>query len=241
MAQSTQAKELLSVSRSEQKYLLSHADAAALKERLLLLLQRDAHGGDAGYCVRSLYFDSLNQRDYAEKLAGVEVRRKIRLRTYDTADPTCRLEMKKKRGAHSEKLSITVTRQEAELLCAGDLTALYQRMSKLPEAGLFYETMLLGCYRPAALITYSRLAFVHPAGDTRITFDSDVRASEGAASIYDNTPFLIPVLQDAVILEVKYNEVLPAQIAKVLQPFHLTQTAYSKYAESRLLRQIFEG
>jgi len=168
--------QLLTVSRSEQKYVLSHADAAALWERISRVLVRDAHGGDAGYPVRSLYFDSLNQRDYSEKLAGVEVRRKIRLRTYDADAPSCKLEIKKKRGAHSEKLSVTVSRREAEALSSGDYSPLLHRLGNVREAGVFYETMALGCYRPTVLVTYNRLAFIHPAGDTRITFDSDIRA-----------------------------------------------------------------
>lgn len=233
--------QLLTVSRSEQKYVLSHADAAALRERISRVLVRDAHGGDAGYPVRSLYFDSLNQRDYTEKLAGVEVRRKIRLRTYDADAPSCKLEIKKKRGAHSEKLSVTVSRREAEALSSGDYSPLLHRLDNVREAGIFYETMALGCYRPTVLVTYNRLAFVHPAGDTRITFDSDIRASEGVRSLYDEAPFMVPVLRDAIVLEVKYNEVLPEQVAKVLRPFQLTQTAFSKYSESRPLYRLFDG
>ena len=33
--------------------------------------------------IRSLYFDTINDKDYEEKEDGVRVRRKIRLRIYD--------------------------------------------------------------------------------------------------------------------------------------------------------------
>ena len=34
---------------------------------------------DSGYPVRSLYFDTLHDRDFAEKLFGTDPRRKVRL------------------------------------------------------------------------------------------------------------------------------------------------------------------
>ena len=40
---------------------------------------RDSTGRD-GYTIRSLYFDTLHDADYFEKLDGVQLRRKLRLR-----------------------------------------------------------------------------------------------------------------------------------------------------------------
>lgn len=41
-----------------------------------------------------LYFDTVNDRDYEEKFAGTDPRRKVRLRIYDPYANTALLEMK---------------------------------------------------------------------------------------------------------------------------------------------------
>ena len=44
------------------------------------VVHTDSHNGPDGYQVRSLYFDSLSNRDFQEKEDGLELRRKFRLR-----------------------------------------------------------------------------------------------------------------------------------------------------------------
>ncbi len=70
----------------------------------------DAHNGIHGYRIRSLYFDTIDDTDYYEKAAGVELRRKLRLRCYDPAADFAMLEMKQKQGASQLKRSLRVTR-----------------------------------------------------------------------------------------------------------------------------------
>ena len=73
-------------------------------------MHEDPHNGISGYPVRSLYFDTLDDRDFHEKAAGVELRRKLRLRSYDPAADFAMLEMKQKQGASQLKRSLRVTR-----------------------------------------------------------------------------------------------------------------------------------
>ena len=56
----------------------------------------DAHNGSQGYRIRSLYFDTIHEKDYEDKIDGLEIRRKIRLRIYDPAADFAMLEMKQK-------------------------------------------------------------------------------------------------------------------------------------------------
>lgn len=69
------------------------------------IMHLDAHSGDDGYLIRSLYFDSLDERDFHEKEDGVELRRKIRLRNYGPDSKVAKLEMKKKQGAMQKKFA----------------------------------------------------------------------------------------------------------------------------------------
>lgn len=70
------------VFREEKKYLISLPEALQTCHRLAQVMHEDPHNGISGYPVRSLYFDTLDDRDFREKAAGVELRRKLRLRCY---------------------------------------------------------------------------------------------------------------------------------------------------------------
>ena len=98
---------LLSVHRTENKYPISLIEASILKNRLANVMYQDEYDEDGlGYTIRNLYFDSLNQDDYYEKLAGNKERKKIRIRVYNINDEKCKLEVKKKNGDYQHKISI---------------------------------------------------------------------------------------------------------------------------------------
>ena len=70
------------VLREEKKFLLNQAEALKLRNYLSNVVHTDSHNGPDGYQVRSLYFDSLSNRDFQEKEDGLELRRKFRLWVY---------------------------------------------------------------------------------------------------------------------------------------------------------------
>lgn len=221
---------VLSVWRSEEKYLLEHPQAIRLKDKLSRLLTPDEFGPE-GYRVRSLYFDSFHNNDYYEKDAGVYRRKKIRLRIYDEAQPTAKLELKEKQGDLQHKSSLVVSRAEAESICRGDYGFLLDRRGDT--ALRLYTLLTLGLYRPVAVIEYDRTAYTHPLFSTRLTFDSRVRTSEYNLDLYDpNLPWEY-VLEQEVLLEVKYNQVLPKPVSKVLDHENLNRISVSKYAAGR--------
>lgn len=78
------------VSRKEKKFLVDLAGAKKLEGILASVVAPDPHNGLQGYPIRSLYFDTLHDRDYAEKLMGTDPRRKVRLRVYGIPRQTSR-------------------------------------------------------------------------------------------------------------------------------------------------------
>ncbi len=44
-----------------------------LSHQLANIMSMDTHGTSQGYMIRSLYFDSYDDRDYVEKCDGVEL------------------------------------------------------------------------------------------------------------------------------------------------------------------------
>lgn len=225
--------DLLSVKRSENKYILSQEKALQLQMQLDKVLTRDKHSGNGPYIVRSLYFDSLNNIDFSTKMAGTEVRKKIRLRIYNPSDLKCKLEAKMKVGDLQRKVSLLLDREEAQQLIKGNYSVLTKYFSKTQDAVYLYTTMQLGCYKPVAIVEYDRIAYVYPRFETRLTFDMNVRCSEVDFDLFSRDLSYTAITKHDIILEVKYDTHLLKFISKILESYNLTRLSVSKYCISR--------
>lgn len=229
---------MISVSRQEMKYLMTYQDSVRLQSELEQILDVDPYSQaapDGSYCIRSLYFDSPDGMDYTDKYAGVENRKKVRLRIYDPQAVCAKFEVKYKSGDDQKKDSIVVPRKEAEMYSRGEYWKLLDHPEK--EAAELYAILTLGAYQPAAIVEYRRRAYTYPDFDTRITFDTKVQSSELNLDLFDEHPAYFPVLTDRVILEVKFNQYLAESIKRILAKYNLTRTAVSKYGMCRPIRQ----
>ncbi|MEG2000664.1 MAG: polyphosphate polymerase domain-containing protein [Evtepia sp.] len=225
---------LLSVLRHETKYLLSDIQYHRLQNYFSNVLQSDTHNQAEGYLVRSLYFDTPDDRDYLDKLDGLLERRKLRLRMYSPEDKTVKLELKQKSGAFQRKRSLVLTRMQAESLVQGDLGVL--RAMEQPFAQECLYLMSLGVYRPKCIVEYQRRAFVAAANDIRITFDTNVCATLSPQGFFEPRVFGIPVIPFGnTIMEVKYNHFLLSYIKDMVSQCDTSAAAISKYC---LARQI---
>ena len=225
--------ETLSVFRYENKYIIDKVTSNLIRKKLSKIIKEDNHSCINGYMVRSLYFDSLNNIDFLTKLAGTEVRKKIRIRVYDAKDMKCKLEMKEKIGDSQHKISISITKEDAMKLTKGDFSVLTKYFEKNKEAVRIYTIMSMGCYRPVAMIEYDRIAYVNPVYNTRITFDMNIRATESNFNLFDEKVNYNVVMNNETILEVKYNEKMLEYISNILKPYNLNKISVSKYCLSR--------
>ena len=82
------------VFREEKKFLITIEQFYKYSRRLSQVMSADSHSTGSGYIIRSLYFDSIDDRDFQEKEDGIELRRKIRLRVYGKNSEFAMLEMK---------------------------------------------------------------------------------------------------------------------------------------------------
>ena len=112
------------VLREEKKFLINIAEFRQKSHLLEQALLQDEHNGIHGYRIRSLYFDTPYDRDFFEKQAGTELRRKVRLRIYDTAQTFAMLEMKQKQGEQQLKRSLKISKEDAVRIIHGDLSPL---------------------------------------------------------------------------------------------------------------------
>ena len=220
------------VLRQEKKYLLTLGEYYMCRNDMEQILHKDSHSGRGGYWIRSLYFDSIDDRDYQEKEAGVELRRKIRLRIYDPQAQTAKLEIKKKEGVWQKKTSIALSRAEAEELIRGNYGVLLSH--KEVAAAQCYAMMNEYCYRPKAIVTYQRMAFSAKENAVRITFDDHITVNSSDWRLFD-TGMGERYVMDAYygVLEVKYNGFLPQYIKDALKPYEISELSVSKYCMGR--------
>lgn len=225
--------EVLQIYRSECKYIIPTTYMAELKSKLDVILKKDENSKEGSYIVRSLYFDSINNIDFNTKLAGTQIRKKIRIRVYDPKDKKCKIEMKKKDGDLSHKISLWITKDDALDLIKCKYNVLTKYFDKNKESIEIYNTMSLGLYKPVVMVEYDRVAYTYPMYDTRLTFDYNIRSSESNFNLFDEKIMYNHLFDEQVILEVKYNEKLMRFISEILKPYKLTRTSISKYCMGR--------
>ena len=218
--------------RYEKKYLLGKVLANDIQEEIKHLMNQDENGTTGGqYLVRSLYFDSIYNKDYYDKMDGVENRKKIRIRIYSIKDIFGKLESKIKCGDLQTKKSIIISRYEIEELIKGNYEVLLDDASE--ERLHFYITLKNELYKPVTMVEYDRTAFFSSQYNTRVTFDRNVRFSETNYNLFSNNVAVKEAFIGKTILEVKYNEKLLPYISKQLSNYNLTQMAISKYCTCR--------
>lgn len=223
----------LTVSRSELKYFISNHQCAALVGRLKHVLKPDMHSiPGAGYYIRSLYFDSFDDKCLFEKQAGTMYRRKFRIRIYDTNAHSAKFEIKNKWNNQIFKESATITRESAKKIIEGEYDELLAY--KNPILNKVYIEFVQNHYKPAVVIDYDRDAYMSDFFNLRVTMDKNLRSNNTDFDIFSSDMHTIPViLEGKQILELKYNECLPDYVRGVLQPGSFERSAISKYTLGR--------
>ena len=221
--------------RHELKYFITPAELNVLRSSLKPVMQLDPNGNENNeYHIRSLYFDTINDDALEEKIAGVGNRKKYRIRIYNFSDKFIRMECKTKVGSLISKRSVAIPKLLAEQIIAGDPTGLEQSRSGLLRD--VYREMKINYLHPVVIVDYVREAYLHPAEEVRITFDKQLHSGLHSIDIFNPyVPTLSPFDHDEMILEVKFNRVLPNYIRDLLCTcVHSAQnSAISKYVWCR--------
>ncbi|MCK5075627.1 MAG: VTC domain-containing protein, partial [Calditrichia bacterium] len=77
--------------RLEYKYLVPKTLLPVLRSMILPYVEIDEYVSKTGknnYTVRSIYFDTKNFNLYQEKLTGIKLRKKVRIRSYNQETPS---------------------------------------------------------------------------------------------------------------------------------------------------------
>jgi len=215
--------------RYEYKYLISAKSAELLKHQLGALLRPDEHADSNGeYLIRSVYFDDDACSGYYEKLAGVNIRNKYRLRFYNLNPEWIVFEAKRKHGQLVRKDALPVSKAVAvRMLSGASLTAQEKREPLLAE----FDALSCGQgLKPRVIVDYMRTAFVYPVNNVRITLDRDICAESFHMDRVFQRFASVPVMErDEVVLEVKFSEWLPPFLSQTLSGVPQILQANSKY------------
>lgn len=216
--------------RHEHKYAIDYLNYLSLRQKLSHVMRPDSHAdGDGKYLVTSLYFDNCFDKALKEKLHGVNMREKFRLRYYNDNFETVYLEKKQKINGLCLKNSAPLPYDDCLIILGGGHSHLIESDAPLiAELGFKMQTQLL---RPRSVVRYSREAFTYTPGNVRVTFDSGI--STGLSPDWFFQPAQAPLESPVMIMEVKYDEFLPEIIRHIVQPHCTRLQAFSKYASCR--------
>ena len=228
--------------RHELKYFINERQYFVLSGVLDGILNRDPNGDEYNeYHIRSLYFDTVFNNAFYDKMNGVQNRDKYRIRIYNFSDKIIKMECKTKVGSLISKRSITIPKLLCEQLMAGDPTGLETTRSGLLND--VYREMTVNLLRPAVLVDYVREAYLHTAEEVRITFDKQLRTGLWSKDLFNpHVPTIPPFDQNVMILEVKYNRILPSYIRDILNTYcqGACPSAISKYTWCRRFEYLGE-
>jgi hypothetical protein len=199
----------------------------ALYEPLLEWARRrfgpDGHGtgpdADA-YATRTLYFETRAFDVYHRR--GSYGRSKYRIRRYDTS-PCVFLERKFRTARLLAKRRTIVP---VDAICALD----HRECDRTWPGRWFHERLQLRRLRPLVQLSYDRVARVSPgpSGPVRMTIDRNLRALPLADFAF-LPPIGLSFLEDACIVEVKYQVALPAVFREMAAAFGLEVQNVSKF------------
>jgi len=223
----------IKVYRHEEKYYISKVRAFELSCLLKGYMKKDEHAGvDGSYWIRSLYFDNHRNIDYHNKEDGLSVRKKLRLRIYNSNTKSVKLELKNRHGIYMLKESATISSNDAKLLIEGENSSLLNYNS-IVTSKVFY-LMHKALYEPKVTIDYEREAFTYPFQDIRVTIDRNIRASRSDFNIFTDNITMLPVIgEDVHVLEIKYNNMFPEFLQKLISTFTNNRSSVSKYCLGR--------
>ena len=220
--------------RFELKYLVDTRVQVALQQLMRARMLRAEHATEDGtYHVLSQYYDGPGLPFYFDKIAGLEDRVKVRLRTYGLAfgpGAPWFLELKKKQNAAVAKLRIQLEPGSIDPSDPRSWDAIRHE-----EVGAFLAARDLMQLEPTAQVWYQREALASADDGLRITLDTTIRALYPGERmdrhmLYDYERAAIP--DRYAVVEIKAAQTFPHWLTELIQRASLVPESISKYVHA---------
>lgn len=232
-------KNIQSFSRYEFKFLLDKKKAELIENESSYFMDFDKNVNkefDNRYFVRSLYFDNLNSSNFFEKVDGMKIRRKYRLRTYSKTNSSSNkifLEMKGRTNQRTYKNRVQIDTKDLEIFFnPGNYLELIRIYGK---NNLVINNFLFDTFRknifPRVLIDYKRRPYVNRNGlNFRLTFDSEIMSTK-TEKLFDesNSLYWEECRAGYTVLEVKFERSITPWFHRIIQNYNLRRLSISKF------------
>lgn len=222
--------------RHELKHYINLGECAILRSKLSAVMKMDPNAGpNKNYLIRSLYFDSPDDKALMEKKSGVDNREKFRMRIYNCDDLYIRLEKKIKVNCLTAKFSAPLTKEQCTDILRGNIEWLKASDNSLLRE--LYEKMQHEQLKPKTIVDYLREAYIFSAGNVRVTIDKSIKTALNSTDLFNKNLSTAETLDGRMaILEVKYDAFLPEIINDLIQLGDRSKVSVSKYALCRMYR-----
>ena len=218
--------------RHELKHEITTSDMIAIRQRMRAVAKPDPHVIDGKYLIRSLYFDTPEDKALLEKQSGISRRQKFRIRYYNGDKSLIHLEKKSKVGGLGNKVSANLTEEEADRIVKGDISWMRDSENELIKE--LYSKMISERLQPKTIVDYTREPFIFGPGNVRVTLDYNIRTGLRNTDFLNTECITVPAAYGVCILEVKWDNYLPEIIRDAVGLPHSRTGAFSKYEVCRL-------
>ena len=230
--------------RIECKYLVPNERLPDLRRMFQPFVEADPHAKKTGgvYTVRSIYFDTPRFTCYHEKIEGLKMRRKLRIRGYNEYQQNAKVFLEIKR-----RYSIPISKNRCPvpyvdllpLLESGEveqyIVPIEKDINRHKDAHRFLYHLKRFSMRPVVNVIYDREAFEGKFDPSvRVTFDKNLRSTlfPSLESLFADTPSKHTFAKH-FILEIKYyGDAMPTWARSIVGTLSLKQQALSKYTLS---------
>ena len=228
-----------SFSRYEFKFLLNKDKARLIENESQYFMKFDKNANknsDYKYFVRSLYFDDINSSNFYEKVDGMKIRKKYRLRTYSKISNSTNLIFLEMKGRINQR-----TYKNRTLINSSDLHIFFDKKKYVNlldiygKNNLVINNFLFDTYRknifPRVLIDYKRKPYINQNGlNFRLTFDTEIMSSK-TNRLFDNDNLLFweECKSGYTVLEVKFERSITPWFHRIIQNYNLKRMSISKF------------
>lgn len=218
--------------RHELKHEINMSDMIAIRQRMRAIAKSDPHAIDGKYFIRSLYFDTPEDRALIEKQSGISQRQKFRIRYYNYDTSVIKLEKKLKSGGLGCKISAGLDVKQAEKIVNGDTSWMMDSDNELIRE--LYSLMVSDRLGPKTIVDYTREPFIYGPGNVRVTLDYNIRTGLHLTDFLNTECVTVSASFGTCIMEVKWDDYLPDIIRDAVRLPHSRTGSFSKYEACRL-------
>jgi len=231
--------------RFEYKFFIDISQKNNLLSDLNYFMEKDKYSLKTGhYFVNSLYFDTFDFICYKEKAEGVSRRTKFRIRNYEPDinkiinSKFFQVQLKKRvgekylKGNQSFQSFSMFDFLNYNNFIENNCTSIISHFDTSKESILndFILQVLQQRLKPVSLIRYDREAYIDRVFDIRITLDQNILCSRYSA---DQEMFFCPIISsDLIVLEYKFNDLIPHWMTSIAKKYGIKKEKISKYEAS---------